>query len=301
MHVLVYSTYVFDNCPRTLGIFGLVVPASFQFGEVFLGVFGVACPVVGHQVFIDQSCCIVTCGKEIGLDCRAREAESSVVADFGRAVFSFFRGYQDYTERGSCTVYGRRGCIFQHRDGLDVPGIDIVEVAFDTVDKNQWFGILVDRAETADIDVRSFIRLSRSIGDIEVGHGSLQGTAEVGNGTVFDFFRRYGINSSGQIGFFLSSVTDDYDFIQRFRVFGHLDIDRLLFVYFDRFLQISDIGKHKSDTRCGFDRIVSVDVGHRVSMPFRSDVYADERHTFLIGNLPYDCKSLVVFCTVSFG
>ena len=301
MHVLVYSTYVFDNCPRTLGIFGLVVPASFQFGEVFLGVFGVACPVVGHQVFIDQSCCIVTCGKEIGLDCRAREAESSVVADFGRAVFSFFRGYQDYTERGSCTVYGRRGCIFQHRDGLDVPGIDIVEVAFDTVDKNQWFGILVDRAETADIDVRSFIRLSRSIGDIEVGHSSLQGTAEVGNGTVFDFFRRYGINSSGQIGFFLSSVTDDYDFIQRFRVFGHLDIDRLLFVYFDRFLQISDIGKHKSDTRCGFDRIVSVDVGHRVSMPFRSDVYADERHTFLIGNLPYDCKSLVVFCTVSFG
>jgi len=160
---------------------------------------------------------------------------------------------------------------------------------------------LVDRAETADIDVRSFIRLSRSIGDIEVGHSSLQGTAEVGNGTVFDFFRRYGINSSGQIGFFLSSVTDDYDFIQRFRVFGHLDIDRLLFVYFDRFLQISDIGKHKSDTRCGFDRIVSVDVGHRVSMPFRSDVYADERHTFLIGNLPYDCKSLVVFCTVSFG
>ena len=301
MHVLVYSTYVFDNCPRAFGIFGLVIPASFQFGEVFFGVFGVACPVVGHQVFIDQSCCIVTCGKEIGLDCRAREAESSVVADFGRAVFPFFRGYQDYTERGSCTVYGRRGCIFQHRDGLDVPGIDIVEVAFDTVDKNQWFGILVDRAETADIDVRSFIRLSRSIGDIEVGHSSLQGTAEVGNGTVFDFFRRYGINSSGQIGFFLSSVTDDYDFIQRFRVFGHLDIDRLLFVYFDRFLQISDIGKHKSDTRCGFDRIVSVDVGHRVSMPFRSDVYADERHTFLIGNLPYDCKSLVVFCTVSFG
>ena len=160
---------------------------------------------------------------------------------------------------------------------------------------------MVDRAETADIDVRSFIRLSRSIGDIEVGHSSLQGTAEVGNGTVFDFFRRYGIDSSGQIGFFLSSVTDDYDFVQCFRVFGHLDVDRLLFVYFDRFLQISDIGKHKSDTRCGFDRIVSVDVGHRVSMPFRSDVYTDERHSFLIGNLPYDCKSLVVFCTVSFG
>ena len=137
--------------------------------------------------------------------------------------------------------------------------------------------------------------------DPNLENALMQGTAEDGNGAVFDFFRRYRINSSGQIGFILSSVTDDYDFIQRFRVFGHLDIDRLLFVYFDRFLQISDIGKHKSDTRCGFDRRVSVDVGHRVSMPFRSDVYADERHTFLIGNLPYDCKSLVVFCTVSFG
>ena len=195
---------------------------------------------------------------------------------------SFFRGYQDYTERGSCTVYGRRGCIFQHRDGFDVPWIDIVEVAFDTIDKNQRFGIFVDRAEATDIDARPFIGFSRSIGDIEVGHGSLQGT-------------------TGQIGFFLSSVTDDYDFVQCFRVSGHLDVDRLLFVYFDRFLQVSDIGKHKSDTRCGFDRIVSVDVGHRVSMPFRSDVYTDERHSFLIGNLPYDCKSLVVFCTVSFG
>ena len=301
MHVLVYATYVFDNCPWAFGVFGLVVPAGFQFGEVFLAVFGVASPVVGHQVFIDQFCSIVSCGKEIGLDSRAREAESSVIADFGGAVLSFFRGYQDYTERGSCTVYGRRGCIFQHRDGFDVPWIDIVEVAFDTIDKNQRFGIFVDRAEATDIDARPFIGFSRSIGDIEVGHGSLQGTTEVGNGAVFDFFRRYGIDSSGQIGFFLSSVTDDYDFVQCFRVFGHLDVDRLLFVYFDRFLQVSDVGKHKNGTRRGFDRIVSVDVGHRVSMPFRSDVYTDERHSFLIGNLPYDCKSLVVFCTVSFG
>ena len=167
MHVLVYATYVFDNCPWAFGVFGLVVPAGFQFGEVFLAVFGVACPVVGHQVFIDQSCCIVTC-----------------------AVLSFFRGYQDYTERGSCTVYGRRGCIFQHRDGFDVPWIDIVEVAFDTIDKNQRFCILVDRAEATDIDARPFIGFSRSIGDIEVVQGSLQGTTEVGNGAVLDFIRR---------------------------------------------------------------------------------------------------------------
>ena len=59
MHVLVYATYVFDNCPWAFGVFGLVVPAGFQFGEVFLAVFGVASPVVGHQVFIDQFCSII--------------------------------------------------------------------------------------------------------------------------------------------------------------------------------------------------------------------------------------------------
>lgn len=206
MHVLVYSTYVFDNCPRAFGIFGLVIPASFQFGEVFFGVFGVACPVVGHQVFIDQSCCIVTCGKEIGLDCRAREAESSVVADFGRAVFSFFVVTKITPNEALAPYMAAEDASFNTEMDSTSRGLILVEVAFDTVDKNQWFGILVDRAETADIDVRSFIGLSRSIGDIEVGHGSLQGTTEVGNGAVFDFFRRYGIDSSGQIGFFLSSV-----------------------------------------------------------------------------------------------
>ena len=157
MHVLVYATYVFDNCPWAFGVFGLVVPAGFQFGEVFLAVFGVASPVVGHQVFIDQFCSIVSCGKEIGLDSRAREAESSVIADFGGAVLSFFRGYQDYTERGSCTVYGRRGCIFHHRDGFDVPWIDIVEVAFDTIDKNQ-----ILRLGTAPCRARPGLETGRS-------------------------------------------------------------------------------------------------------------------------------------------
>ena len=69
------------NHPWTGRIFGFVETARFQFRVVALRVIGVAAIVHRHIESIDDSCCIIAGGDEIGLGRGTGKAEPTVVSN----------------------------------------------------------------------------------------------------------------------------------------------------------------------------------------------------------------------------
>ena len=241
VHVLVYTADVLHDGPGTVGILYLVVAAGFQLGIVFGRIFGVGGTVVGAEELVDQHGCIVSGGDEVGAYGRAREAEPSVVVDFGVAGFAFLGCDENDTERGAGTVDGGRRGIFQYRNRLDVARVDVVEITLDTVDEHQRLGLFVDRTETTDVDAGTFVGATRTVRDVQVGDSTLQGTAQGSYRPVFDLFRRNGVDGTGQVGLLLRTVTDYHHLVEGFGVFDQLDVDVAMTFYFDPLRQIPDV------------------------------------------------------------
>ena len=216
------------------------------------------------------------------------QGETAVVAHF-KLARAFARLGRDEYDAGSCTVTvnGRRRGVFQHRHRLDVLGVDLVDVALDTVDQHQRLVVVGDGRHAADAD-RTLVlsRLSRVLDHVDTRDRTLQGHRGLGDGAVFEVLDRYVFGRSQQVDFLLCAVTHLYDLngVEHLLV-GHQfdDVEFGLGVVgfqFERFVAHEREGDLALGPR-NLDRIRAFAAGDRSSTRFLH-VHGDARHGFVV-------------------
>ena len=216
------------------------------------------------------------------------QRETAVVAhfEFARAFARLGRDEHDAGSR-AVTVDGRRRGVLQHRHRFDVLGVDLVDVALDTVDQHQRLVVVGDGRHAADAD-RTLVlaRLSRVLDHVDTRDCSLQGHRGLGDGAVFEVLDRHVLCRSQQIDFLLRAVTHLYDFdgVEHLLVGQQFDnVEPGLGVVgfqFECLVAHEREGDFALGTR-NLDRIRAFAAGDRSSTRFLH-VHGDARHGFVV-------------------
>ena len=104
---------------------------------------------------------VVTVGYHLGSRRALVERERTVIADLGRALVGVLGGNEHHAECTAYTVYGCRRSVFEHREALDILGVDRFERLLHAVDQNQSLAAHTDRGYvTADAHRRAAVGLA---------------------------------------------------------------------------------------------------------------------------------------------
>ena len=112
---------------------------------------------------------------------------------FGIARFTLLGGDEHHTVGTARTVECGRSGVFEHRDVVDVIGVDRREVAVvgNAVEDDEGIHLGIDRTETADADGGGGAGLTVVAGGLHAGHGAVEGARNVGDLTIFELLRAH--------------------------------------------------------------------------------------------------------------
>ena len=227
------------------------------------------------EIFASQQVVLAAVGA-CGLREFMRQLAPGVVVfhvDAGSSLLSAFGRDEDDAVGRTRTVHGGRCGVLEDLDRGDVAGVDAVDVlhrnAVHHVERLHALGR--EGRDTADIDLRTFARLSRACGDLHTGNLSLQRLEDVRGCPAFDGFRRNRGDGARHVAFAHRAVGHDHHFVD----FLGVGIERHLQkigIRGERFGHISDEGY--LNRRPAFrerKREFSVRTGHRAVRRARLD------------------------------
>ena len=191
---------------------------------------------------------------------RLLETGESIERDGGLllAGLALAGGHEDNAIRRTGTVDGRGGGILEDIDGLDIGGVQVVQVAAGhTVDDDERSGG-TGGSETADGDVVTGTRNTARLNDIHARHGAVKGTQRIGGVLLLDFVTGNVDRGTGQEFLLLGTITDDDGLIQEFRVFLERDVDDGTSAYGNGLGRIPDAGEREGCVGRNGDGITSV-------------------------------------------
>ena len=132
-----------------------------------------------------------------------------VKADIHFALLSFLCGNQNHTVRGTVTIKGGRGCVFQYRHRLDVGWVQVADVSTKrhAVEDVQRTGITVDGSHTANADAGVLTGLTVSAVHLHTRHSSLQGRGNARGGAHLNSLALHFLYRASQRGFLLCAIS----------------------------------------------------------------------------------------------
>ena len=188
-------------------------------------------------------------------------AIETVIGDDHASFLALFRGHEHDTVGGTCTVDGGGSSILENVDGLDVVGVENVDVTTGhTVDDIQRFGV-TDRTDTADVDLVAAARLAGVLGDGNARALALQGAeggrrVEPGQLIALHLHRR-----TGDEFFLLYTVTDDDGFAEHVEIRIQHDVQGAAVVDCDLSLLVAEAGHGEDGVGRCLDGIAAFRVG----------------------------------------
>ena len=154
----------------------------------------------------------------------AAEREVVGVIDVESRFLALLGSYEDYAECGARSVYCRRCSILEHRNRLDVVGVEHVDVHLDIVDEHERTA-RVDTVDTTHVERHALTGHSRRTSDLQSGHSALQCLVDCRQRTVakhvVHLHTAYG---SGKVCLLLCAVAHNNDFAKRLGVFAQGDV-----------------------------------------------------------------------------
>ena len=192
-------------------------------------------------------------------------------------------GDQQDAVGGARTVNGSRTGILQHRDVLDVRGIELVEagvVRHQTVDDDQRF-VVVHRTDTADVDVELVVgRVAASLLDDEAGRSALQRLRQVGDGTFGDGFGLDLVHGAHRTAAGGGAVADDDHFVHQLRVFLQRHVQQRAVGHRKRLRLVADEREVEFGIGGALDLVFTVDTGRGSDRStFDNDGNAEQRRS----------------------
>ena len=135
---------------------------------------------------------------------------------------------EQYAVGGARSVDGGRTGILQHRNRLDIRGVELVEagvVGNQSVDDDQRF-VVVHRTDTADVDVELVVGgVIAALLDHKARGGTLQGLREVGHRAFGDRLRLDLIHGAHGPAAGRRTVTDHDHLVDQLRILLERDVD----------------------------------------------------------------------------
>ena len=143
----------------------------------------------------------------------------AVVGDL-RTSFAAALGSDEHYARGStCTIDGTGRGILQHRDALDVVGIEQGNVSLDAIDQHQGRSG-IHRRETADTHAAGLAAwFTARTEHSHTRHFSLHGAEHVARRLGSQLVSIDGTHGTRQVNFLLNTVANDHDLVQGLIIF----------------------------------------------------------------------------------
>ena len=137
-----------------------------------------------------------------------------------------FGCHQNNAVRTTCTIDGRRGCIFQHLDRFNISRRNIIQaVHFKSVQYNKRTIILCDRTATTHQNLDFSIRRTVHSCYLYARQLTDDGFSSRSGLYFFQYLAGYAGDRTGQVTSFLRSIAD-YDYVvQHSDSFFHVDIN----------------------------------------------------------------------------
>ena len=176
------------------------------------------CSIVG-SCFIHQSRILRSIQHIAFFPC-ALPAKREVIVDFYFAFSTFLGCYQYYTVGCTCTINCCRSCILQYFDRSNISGVDIINTTTDrhTVDDIERVGI-INGTCTTYANYRTGTGLTVLGGYLYTGSQTFQSVVYTYRRSLCEFIGTNSGNGSRYYALLLYAVTNDYHFIQCFRIF----------------------------------------------------------------------------------
>ena len=142
-------------------------------------------------------------------------ADVTAVGDRRLPLLAALGRHEDDAVGRTRTVDGRRGGVLQHRNLVDLRGVDGIEAALHPVDEHQRRGArTAEGSDTAHADHAAVAARSSALrGNGHAGGDALESGRRGYDGTVGEVFGRDRRDGTGQIDLFLRVVADDHDFV----------------------------------------------------------------------------------------
>ena len=172
----------------------LVVETVVEVGDVVLG--------VAHHVVVG--------------DFARVHAPTAFELHFGVARLTFLGGDEHHAVGTAGTIEGGGCGVLEHRDVLDVVGVDGGDVAVvgHAVEHDEGAHGGVDGAETADADGGGGAGLAVVAGGLYTGHGAVEGARNVGDLTILEFLGAHRGGRTRERGFLRRAIGHDDGFIE---------------------------------------------------------------------------------------
>ena len=220
-----------------------------------------------------------------------RESQIGLEGDAGTSVHAaaLLGRDHDHAVRAACAVDGRRRGVLQHRDRLDVRGVDVVQVVNavdDAVDDDQRFVRCRDRARAADSDRGRGARLSGRGHDVGAGDAALEGLVDRNHRDVLDVAHLDVGHRTRQVGFFHRAVADHDHFVDGLLALVEFHVDLRACADLFGFGFIADVLERQRGAFGNLDRIIARGVGAGAGRRARHQHgRADQRLAALVRNL----------------
>ena len=193
-------------------------------------------------------------------------------------------GHEDNAVRRTGTVDGRGGGILQDVDGLDVSGVQVLQVTAGHAVDNDERARGTGGADTTDGNVVTRARTTTGLDDVHTRDGAVQGAERVGRALLLDLVTGDVNRRAREETLLLRTVTDNDRLIEEFGVFLEHDIDgrtpvQLLFLRGETYA-----GERKRGIGRNGDGVVTVRVreaAHRV-VTVEHDGDTDDRFTIRV-------------------
>ena len=206
--------------------------------------------------------------------------------------------HENHTVGSTRSVNGRRRCILQNCDTLDVIRIDVGETLHcihHTVDHDERVVSGRNGSCTADTDGRSSARLTAETHDVHTGDTALKGLVRRNSNRRDHLVHLHDSDRTGQVALGSSTITD-HD-----RLFNHLivkfkdDIDSLVALIFHPLLHITEtvVDDHIVHLH-PFQGIFTIGIGHdTVGCSCHHHSHSHDRHTVVTHDLTAHGHSLL--------
>ena len=261
--VVVVLAVVADHDPRPVGVFGGVIATRFERRPVGVGVVEGVVGVTREVEVVDDRGVVVAVGDEVGGRRGLRPADVVGVAHRGFARRTLLGGDEDHAGRSLGAVDGAGRSVFEHRDRLDVGGVDQPQRdARHAVDQYQR-RTAVDGGHAADVEAVACRGVARVDADVERGVDALQRLHGRDHGPLGQLLARDRRDGARDVDLLLRGVAHDHYVVELLRVFAQLHVDRAGGGHLDRPRGIAHAGDRQQLSRGCLYGEGSGGIGHR--------------------------------------
>ena len=208
---------------------------------------------VGHVVVVGVLRSVHECG-EVGVD---GDSVLAVVGHPRLALPPLLGGDDDHAAGGVEAIYGCRGPVFQHRNALDVVGVDVVHRARHAVDDVERAILRAADAQRGEV----VARLARGLHGGQTGHAAAQHVGYVGRRRLQQLVALERRDGAGERLLLGRAVAHDHYVVERRRLVGQRDVDGAAVAHPDTLGLHSYIRKRQVVGTVRLYAVVAVQVG----------------------------------------